>query len=115
MAQVTGILKVFVDGKKFRVKDGSLMTGGITRTPVKGGSVYGYTEEVTESTLDVTLAHMADTDIVALNALTNSTLRVETDTGQVYTVQGAWTTEPLEVKWGGDLPFKMNGQPAVKE
>lgn len=115
MSQVSGILKVYVDGKKFRVKDGSLSTGGITRTVSKGGAVYGYTEEVTESELDVTLVHMADTDVVALGTLTNSTLRVETDTGQVYTVQGAWTAEPLKLQWGGDLALKMNGQPAVKE
>lgn len=115
MSQVTGILKVYVDGVKYRVKDGSLNTGGKTRTVEKGSAVYGFVEEVTESTLDVTLVHMADTDLVQLNTLTNSTLRVETDTGQVYTVQGAWTTEPLELKWGGEVSLKMNGQPAVKE
>ena len=115
MAQVTGILKVFVDGKKYRVKDGSLDMGGVMRTPSEGGAVYGYVETVKASELDVTLAHMVDTDVVAFNSLTNSTLRVETDTGQVYTVQGAWMAEPCKLQWGGDLPLKMNGPPAEKE
>lgn len=115
MAQVTGILKVYVDGQKFRVKDGSLETGGKARDAVEGGDVYGYTESVKASTLDVTLAHMSDTDLTVLNGLTNSTLRVETDTGQVYTVQQAWTSEPLKLQWGGDLQLKMQGKPAEKE
>ena len=116
MAKVTGILKVYVNGKKFRVKPGAkLKTGGYKRTAVTGDSVYGYTEEVEASELDCTVIHTADTNVQDLNDAVDSTLRVETDTGKVYTVARAFTTEPCEIQSGGDLPLKMAGEPAIEE
>lgn len=116
MAQVTGICKLFVDGQLIRTKPGAkLNVGGVKRDAIVGHSVYGFSEEPVASTLDATVAHMGDTDVVELSTLTGQTLRFETDTGQVYTIKQAWTSEPCELSSGGDMSLKMMGEPAVKE
>lgn len=116
MAQVTGIVKIYLDGQLLRSQPGATLNmGGVKRTAKSGHSVYGYSEEIVESTLDATLVDMADTDAIKLSAIKDATLRFETDTGNVYTVKGAWTSEPCQVSSGGDLPLKMAGQPAIKE
>ena len=116
MAQVTGIIKIYVNGRMLRTKPGAKFNpGGKTRTFESGHSVYGYHEEVVPATLDCTLVHMADTDVVEMSNLTEQTLKVETDTGQTYVVAQAATTEPCELSSGGDMTLKMSGQPAEKE
>lgn len=116
MAQVTGIVKVYVNGKLYRSKKGAtLKTGGKKREAVVGHKVYGFSEEIEASALDCTLVHMADTDVSEINGLTEATLRFETDTGVTYLVTNAFTTEPTEIKEGGDMPLKMSGDPADKE
>lgn len=116
MAQVTGIVKVYVNGKLFRSKPGAkLKTGGMKREAVVGHSVYGYTEEPEPSELDATIAHMADSDIPEMNDFVDATLRFETDTGVVLTIANAFTTEPCELSSGGDLTLKMMGEPATQE
>lgn len=116
MAQVTGIVKVYVDGKMLRSKPGAkLKLGGMKRDAVVGHSVYGYSEEPVASELDATLAHMSDTDVRELSDISDATLRFETDTGDIYSVANAWTSEPCELSGGGDVSLKMMGQPAVRE
>lgn len=116
MAQVTGVVKLYVDGKLLRSKPGAkLKVGGKKREMVTGHSVYGYTEEVVASELDATISHMSDTDVVEMSGLTDQTLRFETDSGQTYTVTNAVTMEPCELSSGGDMTLKMSGQPAIKE
>lgn len=116
MAQVTGIVKIYVDGALQRSKPGAkLKLGGVKREAVVGHSLYGFTEEVEPAELDCTLAHTADTDLPALNALKNANLRFETDTGTTYLVTNAFTTESCEVTSGGDTSLKMMGDPAIEE
>ncbi len=116
MSQVTGIIKIYVNGKMLRTKPGAkLKMGGKKREMQSGHSVYGFTEEVVPSELDCTIAHMSDTDCVEMSGLTEQTLKVETDTGHTYLVKDACTTEPCELASGGDMSLKMMGQPAVKQ
>ncbi len=116
MSQVTGICKLYVDGKMIRTKPGAkLKVGGKKRDAVVGHSVYGFVEEPVAAELDATVAHMSDTDVVEMSNLTGQTLRFETDTGQTYSIKDAWTSEPCELASGGDMTLKMMGQPAVKE
>jgi hypothetical protein len=116
MSQVTGIAYIHTDGDLHRSKeDGVLNTGGKTRTPIVGHKVYGYAEKVTPATLEVTLAHTADTDVDKLNKLTDATITFECDTGTRYTITSAFTTEPCVLSAGeGDLTLKMAGDPAVE-
>jgi hypothetical protein len=116
MAQVTGIVKLYVDGKLYRSKPGAkLKTGGKKRTAVTGYAVYGYAEEIEAAELDATIAHTSDTDVAAINGITNGTLRFETDTGQTLMVAHAFVSEPCELASGGDLSLKMQGDPAEAE
>lgn len=116
MAQVTGIVKIYVNGKLYRSKEGAkLKTGGKKREAVSGHAVYGFSETVEPSELDATLAHMADTDVIEINDMTDATLRFETDTGQTLMVPNAFTAEPCELSSGGDLSLKMMGEPAIEE
>lgn len=116
MAQVTGIVKIYVNGKLHRSKDGAkLKTGGKKREMVVGHSVYGFTEKVEASELDCTLVHMSDTDIVEINGYKDASLRFETDTGVTYLITNACTTDPCELAGGGDLSLKMMGDPATPE
>lgn len=116
MAKVTGIVKIYVNGKLYRSKEGaSLKTGGKMREEVVGHSVYGYSEKVAAAELDATIAHMADSDIPEMNDLVDATLRFETDTGKTLMVANAFTSEPCELKSGGDLSLKMKGDPAIEE
>jgi hypothetical protein len=117
MAQVTGIVKVFVNGALKRSKDGAkLNTGGKERTAQTGHSVYGYSEKVVPAVVEFTLAHTADEDLMAINDLVEATLRFETDVGVTYLVQNAFTTKPTELTGGeGDVAVEMSGDPAVEE
>lgn len=116
MAKVTGIVKIYVNGKLYRSKAGaSLNTGGKKREDVTGYDVYGYTEEVMPAELDATIADMADTDIMEMNDMVDATLKFETDTGKSLLVTDAFTSEPCVLKGGGDLSLKMKGKPAIEE
>lgn len=115
MAQVTGIVKVKVNGKLVRSKQGAkLMTGGIERTPVvASGALVGYAEKFVPATIECTLAHTADTKVDELNKLVEATVIFETDTGKRFTIGAAFTTNPGELSDGeGDLTLKMAGNPA---
>ena len=117
MAQVTGIVKLYVNGTMQRSKEGaSLMLGGKERTTQSGHSVYGYSEKIVPSEIEFTLAHTADADLIELNNLVDATVRFETDTGIVFNVPEAWTTAPCKITGGeGDVEVTMQGVPAVQE
>ncbi len=117
MPKVTGVVKVYINGKLHRSKPGAkLKTGGMKREAVyANGGVCGYTEEPEAAELDCTLSHMADTDVLELNEATDASLRFETDTGQVLLVTNAFTSEPCELAGGGDLTLKMMGDAATEE
>lgn len=116
MAKVTGILKIFRGSALLRTKKGSkFKPGGFKRDPVTGHKYYGTTDEAMPFELDCTLAHMTDTDVVEFSNIVDETIRIQTDTGQVYVVKDATTTEPCELSDGGDMSLKMTGSPAEKE
>ena len=115
--QVTGVVFVNLDGKLLRSKEGAkLNLGGKERTPIVGHAVYGYSEKVAPATVECTLSHTADTDLIALNNTTNSTLVFETDTGKSYLITHAFLTKPPELTGGeGDTAIEFAGDPAVEQ
>lgn len=117
MAQVTGIVKVFVNGTLQRSKEGAkLITGGKERTPQVGHSVYGYSEKVVPSTVEFTLAHTADISLTDLNDIVDATVKFETDTGKSFLINNAFTSKPTELTGGeGDVAVEMMGDEAVEE
>jgi molybdopterin synthase catalytic subunit len=114
MVQVTGIVRVKINGKLHRTKQGAVLNfGGKTRTVQKGHSVYGFSEEVAESVVTITIAHASDTDIEELKDLVDAVVLFETDTGKTYQVNGAFVSTPPELTGGeGDLTLEITGQPA---
>jgi hypothetical protein len=115
MAQVTGIVKLYVNGSLQRSKEGAkLDTGGKERTAVVGHSVYGYTEKVVPSALSFTLAHTSDTDVIAINNMVAASARFECDTGVTYLITNTFTTKPCSVT-NGEVSVEMNGDPAEEE
>jgi hypothetical protein len=100
-----------------RSKEGAeLDTGGKERTAQTGHSVYGYSEKVIPSTVTFELAHMADTDIVALNSTVDATVRFECDTGVTYLINNGFVSKPLKLKGGdGNVSVEMQGDPAIAE
>lgn len=96
MSQVTGRVRIVIDGVRYRSKEGaSLDTGGIAREAAMSDSgVDGYSEKYTTPKVDFSINHTADISLEALQAITNSTLLFQTDTGRVYTLRGAWCAEP---------------------
>ncbi len=116
MAQVTGIIKIYLDGELQRSKPGaSLSVGGMKRDGVLGHSYYGFVEEAVAAELEFTLAAMANTDCVELSNMKDITVRFETDTGQTYLCAQMTTMEPVKLQSGGDASVKMIGPPAVLE
>ena len=116
MAKITGIMKIYANGRLFRTKPGAKFNpGGKVRTQETGHSVYGHHEEVRGSTIDCVIVHMSDTDVVEMSSLVDVTIKVETDTGQSYVMNNATVSEPCELTAGGDMTFKAFGDEAVKE
>ncbi len=117
MPKVTGIVKVHVNGELQRSKEGAtLETGGFERTKQVGHRVYGSSEKVVPSVLEYTLAHTSDTDVIALNALVDATVRFETDVGITYLLANCDVTSPCKITGGeGDCEVTMSGDPAVEE
>lgn len=116
MAQVTGIVRIYLNGALQRSKDGATLDmGGKQRSAVTGHSVYGPTEKIVESTVKFTLAHTADTDLLEINNLTDASVRFETDVGITYLVTGAWASTPCSLGAGGDVTVELKGQPAIEE
>lgn len=117
MPQVTGIVKVYINGKLHRVKEGAkLILGGKERTAVVGHSVYGYGEKVVPGSCEFTIAHTADLDLQELADMVGATVRFETDTGLSYLINNAFTTKPPELTGGeGDVAMEMMGDAALEE
>ncbi len=117
MAQVTGIVKVYLNGSLQRSKEGAkLVLGGYERTAAVGHSVYGFSQKKVPAMVEFTLAHTADTDLIELANMVEATVKFETDTGQSFMVANAFTTKPPEITGGeGDVAMEMSGDPAVEE
>jgi hypothetical protein len=117
MAQVTGIVKIYLNGSLQRSKEGaSLVLGGYEKTPQSGHSLYGFSKKFQPAEVEFTMSHMADTDLIALRDLEDTTLKFETDTGLSYVVTGATlTTSPKLTGGEGDVEVTMQGNPAVEE
>jgi hypothetical protein len=116
VAQVTGIVRVKINGTLHRTKTGEVLNfGGRTRTAQMGHSLYGFSEEFTPSVITVTIAHTADLDVSELRDLVDGVVQYETDTGITFQVDGAFTSTPPELTGGeGDLTVEITGNPAVE-
>lgn len=116
MPQLTGIIKIYLNGSLQRSKEGAtLKFGGFEKTKQVGHAVYGSTRKLMPSEVEFELAHTSDTDEKAI-AEFDGTVRFESDNGSSFVITNCETMEPPELTGGdGGLKVKMSGDPAEKE
>lgn len=110
-----GRATVRVDGRAYDTKKGStLETGGIKREPRPGSnSSGGYTEELMGSKLEMTVLFGAGDSAAQINAITDSVIMFETDTGQTYVVRGGYAEGNNTITEGeGELKCVFYGEAA---
>jgi hypothetical protein len=66
---------------------------GIERTPVEGSAVYGFMEKVVTPTIESEFAYGPAVSMAALNALVDTTVTFECDTGATFILRNAWTAK----------------------
>lgn len=111
--QNTGRVTVKVNGDTLRSRPGASLTyGGVTREAVENdqGGI-DYRESTQAGGVTCTLVHVSSTDLEALRNFRDGVVNYETDTGKVYVIPGAFTTEIGELS-EGTLDVTFMGQPA---
>lgn len=107
--QITGAATIRVDGEELLTEVGAtLNVGGFEREAQMGANgVQGFRQTPVAPTVQCTVRHTANTDIVKLAGITNGTLLFEADTGQSWMLRGAFVTEPPELD-AGEGSFELN-------
>lgn len=103
MAQISGRVFITLGGiGRLRSKEGAkLNMGGIEREAVMSDSgVDGFTEKFTHPQVDFKISHTSDVKLTDLQAVKDTTLTFETDSGRIYTVKGAFCAKPPELEKG---------------
>lgn len=102
MSQITGKATVKVDGSELLSDvDATLNVGGVSRQGVMGPrGVQGYRETPEAPSLQVTVRHTKDTDLLSLSRITGATVIVETDTADAYLLRRAFVTDTIELGSG---------------
>jgi len=96
--KVTGVATIRVDGREIPTERGATLNpGGVNRAPRMAGKRVHYNEEPVPPTLQCTVLHTEDTDLIDLGSITNATVLVECDNGQDYMLTGAFVTETAEL------------------
>lgn len=99
--QVTGIATIRVDGQEIPAeKDATLNPGGVNRTPRMAGHRVYFNEEPVAPTVQVTVLHTPEIDLIDLNTIKDATVLFECDNGQDYLLTGAFVTETAELNAG---------------
>jgi len=116
MAKKLGKAIIKVDGKVLESLPGAkLDIGGDERTTVVGASsVQGFYETPKPSKLECEISVGSATRLADMRSWDNVTIGFETDTGQLYVIQGAWLTNTPEMtaSEGGKVPLTFEGPPA---
>lgn len=99
--KVTGIATIRVDGAEIPTEKGATLNpGGVNRTTRMAGKRVHFNEEPVAPTLQCTVLHTPEIDLIDLNTITNATVLVECDNGQDYMLTGAFVTETNELNTG---------------
>lgn len=107
--QVTGVATIRIDGGEIPSEKGATLNpGGVTRTTKMAGRRVYYSEEPVAPTLQCTVLHTAEIDLIDLGAIRDATVLVECDNGQDYMMVGAFVTETPELNTGeGQVRLNM--------
>lgn len=96
--RITGVATIRVDGEEIPTERGATLNpGGVNReTKMAGRRVY-YNEEPVAPTLQATVLHTEDIDLVDMGKIRDATVLFECDNGQDYMLTGAFVTETAEL------------------
>lgn len=111
--QRTGKVYISIDGLVQESMDGAKLTGaeGSERDAVTGTSVFGFMEKTVVPTIDCEFAHGNGISIMALNAITNSTITFACDSGPIFLLNNAWKSKAIELTGGqGKLAAQFQGK-----
>lgn len=117
MSKITGKAIIRVDGEELRTEDGATLNiGGQNRSSkMGGGKHHGYQEEDVPPSMECSIYHDKKLSLRWLSDITNATVMFETDTGSIYTLRDAFTTEPVSLNAkDGTVALKMEA-PSVDE
>lgn len=96
--KVTGVATIRVDGREMPTERGATLNpGGVNRPTRMAGKRVFYNEEPVAPTLQCTVLHTEEIDLIDLNTITNATVLFECDNGQDYMLTGAFVTETNEL------------------
>ncbi|MBU0809615.1 MAG: phage tail tube protein [Gammaproteobacteria bacterium] len=107
--KVTGIATIRVDGTEIPTEKGATLNpGGVNRATRMAGKRVFFNEDPVAATLQCTVLHTEEIDLIDLNTITNATVLVECDNGQDYLLTGAFVTETAELNTGeGQVRLNM--------
>lgn len=96
--KVTGVATIRVDGREMPTERGATLNpGGVNRPTRMAGKRVFFNEEPVAPTLQCTVLHTEEIDLIDLNTITNATVLFECDNGQDYMLTGAFVTETNEL------------------
>ena len=107
--QITGIATIRVDGQEYPSERGATLNpGGVNRNTKMAGKRVFYSEEPVAPTLQATVLHTEDMDLIEINKIRNASVLFEADNGQDYMLTGAFVTAPAELNSSeGTFPLNM--------
>jgi hypothetical protein len=110
--RITGVATIRIDGQEFPTERGATLNpGGANRTTKMAGRRVFFTEEPVAPTLQATVMHTEDIDIVEVSRIRDATVLFECDNGQDYMLTGAFVTETAELNSGeGQVRLNMSAR-----
>lgn len=119
MSKLTGTIVLKADGVSLRAKSESITfkPGGMGRTPgMADGRVVGYHETPMASEVTADVIHDGDTDVDGIREMTEATVVLELDSGQIWQIDNAFLDcEALEIGDSGKgMKIKINGPAAER-
>ena len=110
MPQVTGRVFITVGGKRINSKEGAtLKFGGVEREAViADNGVVGPMEKLTAPEIDCTIVHTKEVSLKEIQAIIDTTISFDTDTGRAFIMTHAFYASGLELS-KGEVKIKFIG------
>lgn len=110
--------KVYIDlpgfGRVYNLPGARFKPKGQARNPVIADvGIVGYTEEHTPGELTMDIAYKPGIDLIALGALKDFNVPVQTDGGDYYIMTGAWVVNAVEAS-DGKISMVINSKDTNK-
>lgn len=117
MAKVFGRATIKAGGAILDSRKGATLdVGGVKRTTqTTANRVAGYSEEIMQAKVELTIPLTADVSLTDLQAQSDVTISFETDVGLTYSINHAFLLDPPQVgDQSGDVRLVYEGDPATE-